>query len=164
MKWSGLIRQVEGEAKIVSDWFLPSLKPYRPAYLDPCQPLRGSLLGELAPLQPAAERPRILVVDDDPQMLRFVRDALNGAGYAPLVAVDQHELAHVLAIENPALVVLDLVLPGTDGIELVETVPALADLPVIFISRLRARRHHRTRSRGRCGGLHSQAILPVGAR
>ena len=45
VKWSGLFRQVEGEAKIVSDWFLPSLKPYRPAYLDPCQPLRGSLLG-----------------------------------------------------------------------------------------------------------------------
>ena len=33
LKWSGLFRQVEGEAKIVSDWFLPSLKPYRPAYL-----------------------------------------------------------------------------------------------------------------------------------
>ncbi len=80
------------------------------------------------------ERPRILVVDDDPQMLRFVRDALHGAGYAALVAGDHHELPALLEAERPALVVLDLVLPGTDGIELMETVPGLADLPVIFIS------------------------------
>ena len=82
----------------------------------------------------AGERPRILVVDDDPQMLRFVRDALHGAGYAALVAGDHHELPALLEAEKPALVVLDLVLPGTDGIELMETVPGLADLPVIFIS------------------------------
>ena len=81
-----------------------------------------------------ADRPRILVVDDDPQMLRFVRDTLLGAGYAPLVAADHHRLSDLLKAEKPVLVVLDLVLPGTDGIELMETVPELADLPVIFIS------------------------------
>ena len=80
------------------------------------------------------DRPRILVVDDDPQMLRFVRDALVGEGYAPLVAADHHRLSELLETEKPALVVLDLILPGTDGIELMETVPELADLPVIFIS------------------------------
>ena len=80
------------------------------------------------------QRPRILVVDDDPQMLRFVRDALLGADYAPLVAGDHHELSELIETEKPVLVVLDLVLPGTDGIELMETVPGLADLPVIFIS------------------------------
>ena len=78
--------------------------------------------------------PRILVVDDDPQMLRYLRDALLGAGYAPLVAADQRELPELLKAEKPVLVVLDLILPGTDGIELMETVPGLADLPVIFIS------------------------------
>ena len=80
------------------------------------------------------QKPRILVVDDDPQMLRYLRDALLGAGYAPLVAADQRELPDLLKAEKPALVVLDLILPGTDGIELMETVPGLADLPVIFIS------------------------------
>ncbi|MCY3844719.1 MAG: response regulator, partial [Acidobacteria bacterium] len=85
---------------------------------------------------PAGDRkePRILVVDDDPQMLRYLRDALLGAGYAPLVAADQRELPELLKAEKPVLVVLDLILPGTDGIELMETVPGLADLPVIFIS------------------------------
>ena len=84
--------------------------------------------------QAGGERPRILVVDDDPQMLRYLRDALIGAGYAPLVAGDHHQLADLLEAEKPALVVLDLILPGTDGVELMETVPGLADLPVIFIS------------------------------
>ena len=81
-----------------------------------------------------AERTRILVVDDDPQMLRYVRDALDDAGYAPLVTGDHHELPRLIEAEQPALVLLDLILPGTDGIELLGTVPELGDLPVIFIS------------------------------
>ncbi len=79
-------------------------------------------------------RPRILVVDDDPQTLRYVRDALVDAGYAPLVTGDPQKLGHIMRTEKPALVLLDLILPGTDGIELMHTVPELADLPVIFIS------------------------------
>ena len=94
----------------------------------------GMAQGRRAAARRTGERPRILVVDDDPQMLRFVRDALLGEGYAPLVATDHHQLAELLEAEKPVLVVLDLVLPGTDGIELMETVPGLADLPVIFIS------------------------------
>ena len=84
--------------------------------------------------QESASRPRILVVDDDPQMLRFVRGALIEAGYAPIVETGHEKLSHILATEKPELVVLDLVLPGTDGIELMETVPGLIDRPVIFIS------------------------------
>ena len=86
------------------------------------------------PRDAAVPPPRILVVDDDPEVLRFVRDALTEAGYAPLVTGDHGELAHILETERPALVLLDLVLPGTDGIELMGQVPALADLPVLFIS------------------------------
>ena len=80
------------------------------------------------------EPARILVVDDDPQTLRYVRDALSGAGYAPLVTGDPGELSTLVRTERPALVLLDLILPGTDGIELMQQVPELADLPVIFIS------------------------------
>ena len=80
------------------------------------------------------ERTRILVVDDDPQTLRFVRDALSRAGYAPIVTGDPAELSRLVRIEQPALVLLDLMLPGADGIELMEQIPRLSDLPVIFIS------------------------------
>ena len=85
-------------------------------------------------LREAKEHPRILVLDDDPQTLRYVRETLVDAGYAPLVIGDHRELSRVLRTEKPALVLLDLVLPGTDGIELLANIPELADLPVIFIS------------------------------
>ena len=77
---------------------------------------------------------RILVVDDDPRMLRYLRDALSGAGYAPVVTGDAEEVPSLVARHRPGLVLLDLLLPGTDGIALMERVPELSDLPVIFIS------------------------------
>ena len=82
----------------------------------------------------ATERPRILVVDDDPRTLRFVRDTLSDAGYAPLVTGATDDLAGLIRAERPELVLLDLLLPGRDGIELLEEIPELSDLPVIFIS------------------------------
>ena len=82
----------------------------------------------------APEAVPILVVDDDPQTLRHLRDTLAAAGYAPLVTGDHREVARIIRAENPRLVLLDLMLPGTDGIELMRTVPGLASLPVIFIS------------------------------
>ena len=82
----------------------------------------------------APEAVPILVVDDDPETLRHVRDTLAEAGYAPLVTGDPRELPRLIRAEKPRLVLLDLMLPGTDGVELMQTVPELADLPVIFIS------------------------------
>ena len=76
----------------------------------------------------------ILVVDDDPQTLRYVRDTLATAGFSPIVTGDHRELARIVKTEKPRLVLLDLVLPETDGIELMESIPELIDLPVIFIS------------------------------
>jgi len=76
----------------------------------------------------------ILVVDDDPQMLRYLRDALGDAGYVPIVTGDADEVADLVKMNKPGLVLLDLLLPGTDGIALIEQVPELSDLPVIFIS------------------------------
>ena len=58
------------------------------------------------------ERPRILCVDDDPQTLRHVRDALTKAGYTPVVTGDREEVSRLMAEEAPRLVLLDLMLPG----------------------------------------------------
>ena len=82
----------------------------------------------------AEERPRILVIDDDPRMLRFVRDTLTRAGYAPVVTGAPDDLAGLIRTERPELVLVDLLLPGRGGIELLKEVPELSDLPVIFIS------------------------------
>ena len=80
------------------------------------------------------EPPRILVVDDDPRALRFVRDALSDDGFAPLVTGAPQNLPRIIRTERPRLVLLDLMLPEVDGIELMRRVPELADVPVIFIS------------------------------
>ena len=80
------------------------------------------------------ERERILAVDDDPQTLRHVRDALTNAGYAPVLTGDPEEALSLVEANDPHLVLLDLMLPGTDGIELMRGILDMADVPVIFLS------------------------------
>ena len=77
---------------------------------------------------------RVLVVDDDPQALEYVRRILQEAGYDALVTGDPEEVAGLLETCEPDLVLLDLLLPGTGGIELMERLPALGERPVIFLS------------------------------
>ena len=86
------------------------------------------------PRRQARGRLRVLAVDDDPQALRYVRDALTRAGYAPVVTGDPADVPRLLAQEKPHLALLDLVLPGGDGIQLMHDVMRMADIPVIFIS------------------------------
>lgn len=80
------------------------------------------------------EGSRILVVDDDPNTLRFVRDALSSEGFEPIVTAEHDDLSRLIRTEKPHLVLLDLILQGTNGIDLLDSIPELADLPVIFIS------------------------------
>ena len=68
------------------------------------------------------------MVDDDPETLRYVRAVLTDAGYAPVVRGDPEGLSRIIRAERPALVLLDLVLPGPDGIELMKRVPELSYL------------------------------------
>ena len=76
----------------------------------------------------------ILVVDDDPQSLRYVRRTLSDAGYTPIPAVDADQALHLMEERRPDLVLLDLMLPDTDGIELMRDILAIADVPVILLS------------------------------
>ena len=80
------------------------------------------------------ERPRVLCVDDDPQTLRYVRDALTQAGYTPVVTGDPEEVSRLMAEETPRLVLLDMMLPGSDGMELMKDIREVSDAPVIFLS------------------------------
>ena len=77
---------------------------------------------------------RVLAVDDDPQALRYIRDTLAGAGYQPVVTGDPQEAVRLMERERPGLALLDLVLPDTDGIDLMQAILRLADVPVIFFS------------------------------
>ncbi len=77
---------------------------------------------------------RILAVDDDPQALRYIRDALAGSGYAVAATGDPQDVPRLLTKENPQLVLLDLMLPGVDGIDLVQEILNQGDLPDIVVS------------------------------
>lgn len=81
--------------------------------------------------------PRILVVDDDQEIVRIVRAYLEKAGYQVLTAYDGETALRSLRHDHPALVVLDLMLPDRDGWDitrLVRTDPALAAMPIIMLT------------------------------
>ncbi len=77
---------------------------------------------------------KVLAVDDDAQSLRFVRDALTEGGYQVITTADPEEARWLMKREQPRLALLDLVLPGTDGIELMQDILRIAEVPVIFLS------------------------------
>ena len=79
-------------------------------------------------------KPLVLAVDDDPQFLGHVRATLNDAGFSLLTTGNPNEVSDLVDEHDPHLVLLDLLLPEMDGIELMQQVPALADRPVIFLS------------------------------
>ncbi len=76
----------------------------------------------------------ILAVDDDDQALRYIRDALVKSGYTVIATRDPDDMARLLEEENPHLVLLDLMLPGAHGIDLMKEVKGGRDIPVIFVS------------------------------
>ena len=82
----------------------------------------------------AKEGARVLVVDDDPQALRYIRDALSKAGFTPIGTPDPQDVLGLMEEQRPQLVLLDLVLPDSDGVELMEDILRMADVPVIFVS------------------------------
>lgn len=77
---------------------------------------------------------RILVVDDEPQIRRALRAALSGHGYAVETADDGESALIVLAAHPPDLLVLDLTMPGVDGLETLRQTRSWSDLPVVVLS------------------------------
>lgn len=80
---------------------------------------------------------RVLVVDDDKEIVRLVRAYLEQAGFQVLIAYDGEMALHTLRRDRPDLVVLDLMLPDRDGWDitrLVRSDQSLASLPIIMLT------------------------------
>ena len=80
---------------------------------------------------------RILVVDDDKEVVRLIRAYLEQAGFEVLAAYDGETAVHVLRRERPDLLLLDLMLPGRDGWDITRLVradPTLAHTPIIMLT------------------------------
>lgn len=91
-----------------------------------------------APERPGASR-IVLVVDDAVETLRMLCDALAADGYTVMVARDAHEARQRFEITVPDAVLLDAVMPGTDGFALcreLQAVPAWSHVPIVFMTGL----------------------------
>ncbi len=77
---------------------------------------------------------RILVMADDPQTLRQVRDLLAKSGYTATLATGPDDALRRMEAEKPQLALLDLALPGIDGFELMQDILDVADVPVICLA------------------------------
>lgn len=86
----------------------------------------------------------VLVVDDSPESLRMLTDALDGAGMTVLVATDGEEALARIQEVRPDIVLLDAIMPGLDGFETcgrLKSDPRFLDLPVIFMTALSGTEH-----------------------
>ncbi len=79
-------------------------------------------------------KPRVLVCDDEPQILRALRVILRDAGYEAVPASTGEEALDAAAVARPDAAILDLVLPDIDGIELCRRLREWTEMPVIVLS------------------------------
>lgn len=82
----------------------------------------------------SAEGPRILVVDDEPQIVRALKVILRGAGYSTEQAESKEEALNAVSVHPPDAMVLDLVLPDGSGVEVCTEVRSWTSLPIIVLS------------------------------
>jgi two-component system KDP operon response regulator KdpE len=77
----------------------------------------------------------ILVVDDDPKIVHLIREVLTATGYEVLVACSGDQAIEMVAIEQPDLVILDIILLGEkDGYEVAQQIRGFSDLPIIMLT------------------------------
>ena len=77
---------------------------------------------------------RILVCDDDPQIVRALRVILRDAGYEVVVSETGEEALDRAAVRPPQAEILDLMLPGIDGVEVCQRLRAWSDAPILVLS------------------------------
>lgn len=80
------------------------------------------------------ERPRILVVDDEPQLTRVLRTGLKSRGYDVRAAADGLAGLETFTDWHPDLVITDLAMPNVDGLELCRRLRAISQVPIIVLS------------------------------
>ncbi len=81
-----------------------------------------------------AARPRVLVCDDEQQILRALRVILRDAGFEALPASTAEEALDIAAVKRPDAGIIDLVLPDGDGIEVCRRLREWSDMPLIVLS------------------------------
>jgi two-component system KDP operon response regulator KdpE len=78
--------------------------------------------------------PRVLIVDDEPQIRRFLRASLQAHDYTVLEAENGKDAVRACTVQKPELMILDLGLPDMDGLDVLKTVREWSTVPVIVLS------------------------------
>jgi two-component system, OmpR family, alkaline phosphatase synthesis response regulator PhoP len=78
--------------------------------------------------------PQILIVDDEPKIVRLVHDFLAAAGFGVTTAGSGDEALMRIRTEPPDLVILDLGLPGLDGLDVTRSIRRAGELPIIMLT------------------------------
>ena len=81
-----------------------------------------------------ADPARIFIVEDEEKLARLLEDYLHAAGYVTHWIVDGREVARAVKEAPPALVLLDLMLPGRDGLEVCRELRAFTDVPIVMVT------------------------------
>lgn len=76
----------------------------------------------------------VLVVDDDEDIVQLMRDFLEADGYRVLTAADGSEALHVLKSSSVDCVLLDIMMPGQSGFDVMRSIRTLGNVPVLFLS------------------------------
>ena len=76
----------------------------------------------------------VYIVEDEPELAALVADYLRAAGFDPTVFADGQDALAAIRARPPALVVLDLMLPGLDGLALCREVRAFSEVPVVMVT------------------------------
>ena len=82
----------------------------------------------------SAGESRVLVVDDEPQIIRGLRVILTNAGYRVEEATTKKEALDAVSVRPPDAIVLDLVLPDGDGIEVCKDIRRWSQVPIVVLS------------------------------
>jgi two-component system, OmpR family, response regulator VicR len=80
------------------------------------------------------KNPRILIVDDDPSIRKFVQANLEARGYEVLTALDGEDAIKVAEKEKPDLIILDIMMPEMDGFEACWKIRAFTNVPILLLS------------------------------
>jgi two-component system KDP operon response regulator KdpE len=81
-----------------------------------------------------AVRPRVLVVDDEPQIVRALKVVLREAGFEAVPAETASQALDLAAVRPPEAAIVDLVLPDGDGIEVTRTLRQWSEMPILVLS------------------------------
>lgn len=79
-------------------------------------------------------RGKILVVEDEPKLANLLRDYLEQAGYEPHCLGDGREVVPWIREQTPDLVLLDLMLPGKDGMEICKEIRSFSSVPILMVT------------------------------